>query len=322
MYVIRSRQERRSTLLGRYCSQLGSIVERDRAEAALLAAKQNAERAAAVACQAMIEAQTADRAKTEFLANMSHELRTPLNAIIGFSEMMTSGVRGLNTHEKRTEYAKDIHESGRHLLDVINDILDLAKVEAGKLELHEQEVDLAKVVHACMRLIHERAEENGLRLQYRVPEGALVLIADEVKLKQILINLLSNAVKFTPRGGMVVLVAEVEPGRGLAVKVSDTGIGIAAQDIPKVLKAFAQIESHLSRLYEGTGLGLPLSKALAELHGGSLSIGSELGAGTTVTLRLPAERLLRATAPATAAEDGRGPARLDETPDHSSKASA
>jgi signal transduction histidine kinase len=302
--------------------QLGSIVERDRAEAALVAAKQNAERAAAVARQAMAEAQAADRAKTEFLANMSHELRTPLNAIIGFSEMMVSGIPSLNRPEKQTEYARDIHESGCHLLDVINDILDLAKIEAGKAELHEQEVDLVKVVHACMRLIHERAGENGLRLQCRVPQEALLLIADEVKLKQILINLLSNAVKFTPRGGMVVLVAEVEPDHGLAVRVSDTGIGIAAADIPKILKAFVQIESHLSRVYEGTGLGLALSKALAELHGGSLNIDSEVGVGTTVTLRLPAERVTGATAPAMATGDGGVPARLEETPNRCVKETA
>ena len=198
----------RSSLLQRYCSQLGMIVERNRAEMALFAAKNEAEIAADKARKAMLEAQAADRAKTEFLANMSHELRTPLNAIIGFSEMMT--LLGHEAKSKFLEYARDISASGHHLLELINDILDLAKIEAGKLELDEQNVDVEKVIDACLTIIKERAQERSLELSYNVSRDLPLLCADERKLKQILINLLSNAVKFTPAGGRVTLRAFID----------------------------------------------------------------------------------------------------------------
>ncbi len=296
MSIIPGKQQRRSTLLGRYSARLGSIAERNRAEMALLAAKQDAVQAAMRARTAMVEAQAANRAKTEFLANMSHELRTPLNAIIGFSEFMARGLPGLDRLDKYGEYAGYIHESGCHLLDLINDILDLSKIEAGKLDLDENPVDVADTVRSCLTIIKERAHEAGLKLYYEVPDGTPALIADERKLKQILINLLSNAVKFTPAGGKVVLQAALEPDQTFAFKVVDTGIGIAKDDIPKALSPFTQIDSDLHRSYEGTGLGLPLSKALAELHGATLTVESELGRGTAVAVRFPPRRLEREAA--------------------------
>ncbi len=290
MLDVRAKRERRNSLLHRYGSQYGRILERNRAELALVAAKKDAEEAAEVARAAMVEAQAANCAKTEFLANMSHELRTPLNAIIGFSEMIESGVFGPVGSAKYLEYATDINESGQHLLELINDILDLAKIENGKLELDEQIVDVSKVAKSCLTVIKERALEGGLKVKHRLPKNLPALWADERKFKQILINLLSNAVKFTPEGGRVSLETVVEPDQSLAIKVCDTGIGIAAEDIGKALAPFTQVDSKLTRNYEGTGLGLPLSKALVELHGGALELESEVDVGTTVTVRFPPER--------------------------------
>ena len=296
MLDVRERRERRHSLLNTYCSQLGRIVERNRAEAALLAAKQEAERSAEMARAALVEAQAADRAKTEFLANMSHELRTPLNAIIGFSDMMQNGLVGADDDSKYKEYARDIHDSGQHLLEVINDILDLAKIEAGELQLHEQVVSVHRIAHSCLTIIKERAHESGLTLTHDLPEDLPAVNADERKFKQILINLLSNAVKFTPEGGRIELKAETDDAGRLAVSVIDSGIGMDEQDIPKALAPFWQVDSDLSRKYEGTGLGLPLTKALVELHGGTLTIASEVDVGTTVTVLLPASRVRKRSA--------------------------
>ncbi len=240
---------------------------------------------------AMREAELASRAKSEFLANMSHELRTPLNAIIGFSEIIASATFGPVGSPKYREYAKDINDSGLHLLAVITDILDLSKIEAGKLELHEETVHIAGTVDACLKLVSERALSAGLTLVTDIAQGLPPMRADERKLKQILINLLSNAVKFTPAGGTVTTRVWHRPGDGFVFQVADTGIGIAAENIPNVLSAFGQVDSTFARKVDGTGLGLPLTKSLVELHGGSLNLQSELGAGTTVTVRFPAERL-------------------------------
>jgi signal transduction histidine kinase len=292
MIDYRAKRERRDKLLDRYGSQLGVIVDRYRAERALMAAKQDAETLAQVAQAAMLSANSANQAKSEFLANMSHELRTPLNAIIGFSDMIVNDLQQPE-HDgaKHLEYTQDINDSGKHLLGVINDILDLAKIEAGQLDLREQEIDIESAIDYCLRLFSKSARANELRLERRVAEDIPALWGDERKFKQILINLLTNAVKFTPAGGKVGLEAFVDDGGGLTVKVFDTGIGIAAEDIGKAMAPFLQVDSTLGRKYDGTGLGLPLTKAFTELHDGSFELNSEVGVGTTVIVRFPAERV-------------------------------
>ncbi len=249
--------------------------------------------------QAKEQAELATRAKSEFLANMSHELRTPLNAIMGFSEIMYQGIFGPVGDPKYIEYAKDINGSGQHLLDLINDILDLSKIEAGKLDLHEQDVDVARVIRSCHTIVKDRAEAHGVEVECDIASEVPALWADERKLKQILINLLSNAIKFTPAGGKVTIRTWSHTDDGYVFQVADTGIGIALEDIPVALAPFRQIDSDLNRKYEGTGLGLPLTKALTELHGGCLNLQSEVGVGTTVTVRLPAERIVSLAATGT-----------------------
>ena len=239
---------------------------------------------------ANLELAAASRAKSEFLANMSHELRTPLNAIIGFSELMRAAGATLAA-EKYVDYLDAIIGSGRHLLDIINDVLDLAKVEAGKMTLSEELVDLRRAVASCVRLVLNSAEENSLSLETDLPDTLPMLYGDSRKIKQILINLLSNAVKFTPTGGRVRISAEVQSDGQLALSVSDTGQGIPSECLEEVLCPFRQVESGLDRRFDGVGLGLPLSKAMAELHDGTLGLESEIGVGTTVTVRFPATRL-------------------------------
>jgi PAS domain S-box-containing protein len=241
---------------------------------------------------AMEEAMAANRSKSEFLANMSHELRTPLNAIIGFSEIMTVGTLGPVGNPKYMEYASDIKESGRHLLSMINDILDLSKIEVGKIELHEETVDVAKILQTCLALVKARAEEKDVALSCELLDYLPLLRADGRKVKQIVINLLSNAIKFTDSGGEITLKAWFRPLSGFVLQVADNGIGIALEDIPMALEPFKQVDSKLDRKYEGAGLGLPLTKSLVEIHGGSFDLQSKLGAGTTVTVRFPAERII------------------------------
>ncbi|MCE9648682.1 MAG: PAS domain-containing protein [Parvibaculum sp.] len=233
-------------------------------------------------------AEAANRTKSRFLANMSHELRTPLNAIIGFSDMLKLEMFGKLGNARYLEYAQLINESGGLLLDLISDILDMSKIEAGKYELHCEPVKAEEIVEQALKLVSGRAEEGGLTTLVRIsPEAAnLPLIADERALKQILINLLSNAVKFTPRGGQIVVCAEAVDG-GIRFRVEDTGRGIAKDHIPRLARAFEQVSSDAELSKQGTGLGLALVRSLTELHGGSILIESELGKGTCVSVNLP-----------------------------------
>ena len=244
--------------------------------------------------QAMEEAKLANRAKSEFIATMSHELRTPLTAIIGFSEALMKKIFGPVGNTKNLEYIEDINASGHHLLGLINDILDVSKIEAGKVELNEEEFDPAEVIQSCLGMVRGQARSQGIALVAELPDRLLPLYADQRILKQILLNLLSNAVKFTPEGGKITVKAWSQPGSGHVLQVIDTGIGVALNDIPKILKPFIQIENALSRKHQGTGLGLPLCKSLIELHGGYLDFQSELGVGSTVTIRFPKERVVSA----------------------------
>ncbi|MCG8594830.1 MAG: CHASE2 domain-containing protein [Kiloniellales bacterium] len=249
------------------------------------------------------EAEAARRSMSGFLANMSHELRTPLNAIIGFSSMMKDEMVGPLGDKAYKSYANDIHASGSLLLDIINDVLDVSKIEAGKHRIEEDQVQVGQLLNSCLRLIGTRASAAGLSLERRSDLDELELRADPRALKQILLNLLSNAIKFTPRGGRIELVVLHDAEGDVLFQVSDDGIGMAAEDIPRALAVFGQIESDLASRHQGTGLGLPLAQRLTEMHGGTLELESAPGRGTNVTVRLPAARVL---AP--------GPGARSETP--------
>jgi two-component system, cell cycle sensor histidine kinase PleC len=232
-------------------------------------------------------AEEANQAKSKFLANMSHELRTPLNAIIGFSEIMESGMFGPLGAEKYTEYCRDIRESGEYLLDVINDILDMSKIEAGGIRLVPEAVELYPLLADCLRVVSTRAGEKNLSLSADV-DPAIHLDADRRAIKQIALNLLSNAVKFTPDGGTVTVRGRLRAG-AIFIAIEDNGIGIPREALRKLGRPFEQVESQLTKRHQGSGLGLAIAKSLAEMHGGAMRIRSKLGQGTMVVVRLPAE---------------------------------
>jgi signal transduction histidine kinase len=232
-----------------------------------------------------------------FVAHMSHELRTPLNAIIGFTDLLRLRLKTLEGHDKLVGYADDVSSAGHHLLQLINDILDLTKIEAGKCELSEEKVDLVSILDSCTRMLRGQADEHGIAFVCQAAPSLPQLRIDKLKLKQIVINLISNAIKFTPQGGTVTLTAAIEATGWLAIVVADTGIGIEAQDIEKVFSPFSQLNASLSRKTPGTGLGLPLTKALVELHGGRITLESERRKGTVVTTRFPPYRILGEAVP-------------------------
>jgi len=266
-------------------AQLGRVVERETATAELRRASERAE--------------MANRAKSEFLANMSHELRTPLNAIIGFAELLeTQGAAGIDADSRR-QYIRDIASSGRHLLSLINDLLDLSKIEAEEFALREEIFDLRSEIAGCLKIVAERARQEEVTLTDNLAANLPPLNADMRACKQIVLNLLTNAIKFTEPGGSVTIAAQPAADGGIAVSVADTGIGMTEREIALALQPFQQIDSGLARRYEGTGLGLPLVKGLVELHGGTFTIASAPGRGTTATVHFPASR---SVAPGEAAE--------------------
>jgi signal transduction histidine kinase len=237
-------------------------------------------------------AEAASRAKSTFLANMSHELRTPLNAVIGFSQIIKDQMMGPSVSKRYADYANDIFNCGLHLLEVISNILDVSKIEAGKVALDEEALELPDLVKATVGVLRQQADRKHIALAADIPETAPLIRGDRGKLRQVMMNLLSNAIKFTPEGGRVTVRLEYEAGRGIAIAVADTGIGMSAEEIPIALEPFQQIDNALTKRYEGTGIGLPLAKRLVELHGGTLVIDSLKGVGTTVRIRLPADRVM------------------------------
>jgi signal transduction histidine kinase len=272
-------------LMAQAGTQLGRAIERQHAQERLEA--QTVELAAA-----RDKAKAADKAKSAFFANMSHELRTPLNAIIGFSDLMIQGVYGPLT-AKYGEYMHDIRGSGVHLKDILNDILDLSKIDSGGMELRAENVSLAAMGEACRRIIAPLAEKAGVQLSVELAEDLPAFRLDPTRFKQTLINIISNAVKFTPPGGSVAVRAALE-GPEWILSVADTGIGMTADGIALAVQPFRQVDSALNRKFEGTGLGLPLSRALMELHGGQLTIESQPDIGTIVRLHLPPALLAEA----------------------------
>ena len=240
--------------------------------------------------EAIHQAEAANRTKSEFLANMSHELRTPLNAVIGFADILAEERFGGLGNEKYKEYAGDIRQSGHHLLQLINDILDVSRVEAGKLQLHEDLIDVPYLVQSAKSIISERVRAAELTMEIDMESPLPKLLADELRLKQVLLNLLGNAIKFTPPGGDITLSVGLDETKAFVFRVKDSGIGISPEDRDKIFTPFGQADSSLSRNHDGAGLGLPLSQSLVALHGGTISLDSKPGLGATFSVRLPRNR--------------------------------
>ena len=274
----------RRTLQDTNAQLTNELAERKRTERHL-------EKALQEGIAAREQADDANRAKSDFLANMSHDLRTPLNAILGFSELTRDAVMG-ELDSRYREYAGHIHDSGSFLLHLVNEILDLSKLEAGRFELYEDEFDPIEIMDDSIRMVEMQAQKRTIALTTAIAPRLSSLRADPLRLKQIVVNLLSNAVKFTPEGGKVTLLAGERSG-GLVIEVCDTGIGMSPGQIEKALEPFGQIENSSNRKYSGTGLGLPIAKRLAELHGGALTIDSTPARGTRVTILMPPSRVLK-----------------------------
>ena len=277
------------TLLENYCSRLGTLLEARYTGLALLAAKQDADAAARHAHEALLEAKAADLAKTRFLANMAHELRTPLNAIIGFSEIIKLDT--LQTSERHTQYAEYIHDAGTLLLSIINGLLDLALIQAGRVDLDEQLFAVGELIQSAVRIIAPIAQEKSIRVHCKLAQASTLICVDQMRFRQIIGNLLSNSIKFTEPKGRISISSAVDGCGDLMISITDTGIGIPPEHLERVLSPFEQIADHLTKENDGTGLGLPIARALSELHGGNLTLSSDLGAGTTVIVRLPRERI-------------------------------
>ena len=239
---------------------------------------------------ALSDAEQANQVKSDFLAHMSHELRTPLNSIIGYSQMVAQEIFGEVGHEKYLEYIKDIQYSGNHLLNLIDDVLDISKIEAGEFIIEESVFDLDDILKDCVRVIQGKVDKKHLAFRFSPSDKSLHIRADERLVKQIILNLLSNAVKFNVPDGSVSLASTIDQNSAVSLVISDTGIGISTNDISKVLEPFGQSRSDIHNTHEGTGLGLSLSKKLAELHGGTLELDSSLGNGTKVTIKFPPGR--------------------------------
>ncbi len=256
-----------------------------------LKAKQEKERLVGELAEANRLAQEALRVKSDFLANMSHELRTPLNAVIGFSEIICREVMGPIGNRKYLEYAVDLHNSGKYLLQLVNDILDLTKIGAGRFALDDDLVNVADLLESCLRMMRHRAEVQGLALHASVSPEIRAMRGDERRLRQIVLNLLSNSIRFTPAGGTIAVKSWIERER-LVIEVKDSGVGISEEDLPIVFEPFGQVNNAYNRKGDGTGLGLPLTKKLVEMHQGSLEILSARGQGTAVRLTFPPHRVV------------------------------